>query len=209
MNGTAIGNFDGCGNCLKEPQANSALTLIRRYHVEMLQKSAPLNDRLSVLLEEFPKSEAGKTYPNLVLRDFGSNPFREVEKDWAPSAHRKLQWDWTNWYQGFRRSPNRIEVAAYVGEALRGLFLGTVVQPKDGTALRVQIHYIEGCPGPHELKGQVIALMLDLAEAYALVIGAKELRIVQPLERLIPYYEGYGLKLVKPAQGNIYLSITF
>ena len=138
--------------------------------------------------------------PGLTIHGFSAGVFNDIQKQWVGHEDRILQWDWWHWHKGFGDSPHRFEIAIRLDGLLVGMVLG-VFRPADGDAgARLEIWYLEGKPGEHNLKGSMLGIILELSYYYAQVKDATELRIVDPLPEVMPLYEAFGFQAV--AQGG-------
>ena len=88
---------------------------------------------------------------------------------------------------------DQFEVAVWCGPALCGLGVG---------ALRygnLEIDNLEGSPDfRHPLKGAVRYAVIEAARAYAVALGASELRLNHPRPALLTIYEEMGFTLNPP-----------
>lgn len=120
-------------------------------------------------------------------------------KAWRVSDKRKVDWEWTTGYNVYSlRYPKRFELAIWKSDILCGLSIG---RPSyNGSRLRID--FVERAPDNCPLRGQVMQINLLAAEAYALGLGADELRIMHPSnQELVNYYSRYGYKYVKGSMG--------
>jgi len=71
----------------------------------------------------------------------------------------------------------------------------------------MSLYDLEGNPDPtHPLRWRVAAVVMTALEAYAIVLGKAELRLVEPLPEMIPFYcsRFMGFELVTPRRGGPY-----
>lgn len=123
----------------------------------------------------------------------GPEALEAFEQTWSSRPERRYPWSWGRMVLDFRRLPTRFEVAVWSGEVLCGLAVGEV----RGTHVRV--NYIEGSPDPeHPLKGKVVSAVLTASTTYARIVDRREVRLVDPVEAMIPRYRALGLMLVSP-----------
>ncbi len=116
-------------------------------------------------------------------------------KAWEASDKREVDWNWTKGYNVYSsRYPKRFELSIWKSDVLCGLSIG---RPSyNGSRLRLD--FVERAPENCPIRGQVMQINLVAAEAYALRIGAEELRIMHPSnQELVNYYSRYGYKYVK------------
>lgn len=116
--------------------------------------------------------------------------------DWRPRhAVTPLRggWNWGEDAASYMREADAFHLAIWSNQKLCGLAVGA---PTKGHKSLV-IHAFEGSPDPtHPLKGSILALVLEAADAYARVLGATRLRLHWPALELIPTYQRLGFELV-------------
>jgi hypothetical protein len=110
---------------------------------------------------------------------------------------RRVSWDWTRLVK--RRGKGHFEVAFWWGPSLCGLAFGKV--GPDWLA----IHYLEGCPEPHPLKGQILPLAVAALEAQALAQSIPGTRLVDPFVEIEDRYIERGYARVAPPGLPVYL----
>ena len=117
---------------------------------------------------------------------------------------RRVAWPWPSMADSFRRGhPDRFELAIWCQNALCGLALG---RPSPSTS-HLSLYYMEGNPDlAHPLCKKVTAVTLTALNAYAVALRKQELRLVEPLPQLIPFYcsPDFGFSLVQPKRGAPY-----
>lgn len=102
-------------------------------------------------------------------------------------------WNWAEDAASYMRKADSFHLAIWSGQKLCGLAVGAPTTGHKSLA----IHAFEGSPDPtHPLKGSVLALVLEAADAYARVLGATRLRLQWPASELIATYERLGFQLV-------------
>jgi len=88
----------------------------------------------------------------------------------------------------------RIDIAIWEEKHLCGLAVGGISKEKT----YISIDYIEGSPAQHPLKGLVLNIMLAIVEEYARILEIPELRLSDPVDDLIKYYESqYGFQTIE------------
>jgi hypothetical protein len=104
---------------------------------------------------------------------------------------RLVGWPWRTMASDWRKShASRFEVSVWHGVSLCGLALGKPAP----SAPHISLHFMEGCPDPaHGLRGKVAACVLTALRAYGVMLGKSEIRLIEPLPEVIPYYCGPGL----------------
>ena len=116
-------------------------------------------------------------------------------KLWEISSNRQVDWEWKFGYEAYRRRfPKRFELAVWNNSILCGLSIGR----PSYYGSRLRLDFAERAPDNCPIIGYVMPLILLGAEAYALSIGADEIRIMHPLnERLVNYYNRQGYKYIE------------
>lgn len=94
-------------------------------------------------------------------------------------------------------------MAVWISDQLCGPALG----PVEGVIGmgRACLEYVEGAPGLHPLKGQIIPLALLALEELGRIMALPEVRLLGPAPALVPYYEALGCEVVAntPGTGNL------
>jgi hypothetical protein len=110
--------------------------------------------------------------------------------------------DWAVEQKGCQTVLDRFDVAVWSGAGvLCGLAIGR--PPRSRAFLRLDL--LEGHPNPlHPLRGRVALSAIAAAARYGKALGSTELRLVNPLPAVIPWYERLGFVLVKPEHGAQY-----
>lgn len=135
------------------------------------------------------KLQVGRKYR---LDGIGFQALKTFEAVWK-SAPRRVTWDWVEEVKKFKRTDHsRLELAIWHQNHLCGLMLGSTSKRKT----IVYIRGIEGAPYKHPLKGSIIPIGVEVAETYAALLDAKEIRIISPATQLVADYEklGYNYK---------------
>lgn len=112
---------------------------------------------------------------------------------WNLSSKRKVDWAWGEGYSTFKfRHPKRFEMALWHNNLLVSLSLGRPTY--QGTKLRLD--FIEGNPDkPSSVK--VFEPTFLAMVGYAQALGAKELRIMNPINGDVKrYYERFGFAYI-------------
>jgi hypothetical protein len=117
---------------------------------------------------------------------------------------RRVAWPWHMLAADWRRNhTNRFDVAVWRGGELCGLGLG---RPAPAAA-HISLHYIERDPDPtNALRSKFAGVVVTALASYGVVLGKTEMRLVNPLPALVPYYcsAAIGFALVTPAQEGAY-----
>jgi len=113
---------------------------------------------------------------------------------------RKVDWDWNFASRYTEVYPKAFDLSVWHGNTLCSLSLGRPTF--NGTSMRLD--FIEKFNKNHPFSKDMFPITLLAYEAYARVIGAQSLRIMNPLnQKLIEYYSSYGgFKYEKQKQGN-------
>lgn len=116
----------------------------------------------------------------------------QAKWDELEEAPRRVGWEWSNLVEQYRRSHNsRLDVAIWHKDQLAGLALGKVSDGK----LVVRVSYVEGSPSRTQMTGSIFPIVDAYLEQYAVALGVSEISLQNPLEEVIPYYQGFGYKL--------------
>lgn len=151
--------------------AESKYKEIRTIAMEAVQQRLPYVDR-----------------PKIKLSKIDQHALAEATV-WS-SLNRTVDWPWTSGYRHYSfQNPRRFELAIWYEDTLCSLSLG---RPSPaGTRLRLE--FIEARPQENPLKGRTMAIVLSTAEVYAGLLGADEVRLIDPLDsKLIDYYATFG-----------------
>ncbi len=120
---------------------------------------------------------------------------------WNAIPERKVNFDWETSYSIYKKCyPKRFELAIWYQNRLESLALG---RPSfKGTRIRLEL--IERVAKNSFLKGKVFAITELALIAYAELLGADEVRIMQPInEDVKQYYISRGYIYV-PSTGALY-----
>ncbi|BFM15608.1 hypothetical protein R50073_17910 [Maricurvus nonylphenolicus] len=109
-------------------------------------------------------------------------------------------WDWGSWVSHYRsKHPKRFEAAIWFGSILCGLLLGKM----SGKNVHIRLEVLEGSTdSTHPLKGRVAYIALSAVEMYGYALGAKESRIIDPVDGAINSYKKLGYQLFPASKGN-------
>jgi hypothetical protein len=116
------------------------------------------------------------------------------------TAQRDVDWDWNFASKYCTRYPKAFDLSVWHGNSLCSLSLGRPTYK--GTEMRLD--FIEKFTNNPVFSGDMFGVSLIAYEAYAKVIGACQLRIMNPEnEKLIKYYSSYGgFSYKKSYKGN-------
>lgn len=134
-------------------------------------------------------------YPRKTRLDFFAVTALKTYKDVWLLHERRVDWDWPGEIERWRRScPSRLEMSVWHENHLCGLLIARTSSNKK----TLYIEGIEGAPYNHPLKGLVIPICIAASEAYAAMLDAKEVRIVEPDPAVISAYVGLGYTIEEP-----------
>ncbi|MFK5912937.1 MAG: hypothetical protein QM484_01065 [Woeseiaceae bacterium] len=122
--------------------------------------------------------------------------FRALNKE----AQRTVDWDWNFASKYCTRYPKSFDLSVWNGNSLCSLSLGRPTYR--GTEMRLD--FIEKFTNNPAYSGSMFGVSLLAFEAYAKVIGANQLRIMNPENsKLIKYYASFGgFTYKKSLKGN-------
>ncbi len=122
----------------------------------------------------------------------------------AQWTDRRVAWPWHTLAAEWRRNhPNRFEVAIWQNGVLCGLALGRPAP----VAPHMSLYYVEAGSDPaNPLRRRITRVVLATLLRYAVFLGKTELRLIDPLPPLVPFYcsPSFGFELVTPAKGVPY-----
>lgn len=138
------------------------------------------------------ESLINRDYPQLRLTTIDS-PTLKAAESWSTHPKRRVNWDWMGSYSTLKyRYPKRFEVAVWYKGKLNGLSLGRPTY--NGGSLRLD--FIEASPVDREIA--VFDIIVVAMRIYADMLGARELRIMHPInEQVKTYYASHGFSYVK------------
>lgn len=142
-------------------------------------------------------------WPGFQISSINLNNVRQADS-WASSDFKERKvWSWLDAYNVYRSKSNfkRFDVSVTCGGETIGLSYGLPTRHK--TKLKVDI--IEATPIKEHKRGiQVFEIISECAQIYATLLGADEVRIMNPLNaRLTAYYCSHGYELVMPAKHSL------
>ena len=119
---------------------------------------------------------------------------------WRNMAERKVEWDWefSRGYKVFY--PKAFDLSVWQGNRLSSLSIGRPTY--HGTEMRHD--FVERAPKNCLYAGEMFSVSLLAYETYADLIGARKIRIMNPLnDVLVKYYMSHGGFTLMPAKkGN-------
>ena len=145
------------------------------------------------------RKETLKAAENLISRDYSQLRLTTLDavtlkaaQSWTNHAKRRVDWDWLGSYHSLKfRYPKRFEAAVWYKGKLNGLSIGRPTY--NGGSLRLD--FIEASPVDREIA--VFDIIVVAMRTYADMLGARELRIMHPInERVKTYYTSRGFRYV-------------
>ncbi len=140
------------------------------------------------VIEELNKDFYSSNQRSLKAKLIDASALAQSER-WNSSSKRKVDWEWVKGYSSFKfRYPKRFEMALWHNNVLASLSLGRPTY--QGSKLRLD--FIEGNPDrPDGIK--VFEPTFLAMVGYAQALGARELRIMNPINSDVRhYYERFG-----------------
>lgn len=160
--------------------------------------------------EEYRKECYSKTLENIatlvggrlaegVIKTISLGPIRsdygfQVKLMWGVSI-----FDWEKLIGQFYPYINRFEVAVHIGHRLMALSYG-----KASKGDNVTIHFLERCETDNPLAGFIAAIVTDVADNYARVLGKRRVKIKDPSEKAIEKYKALGFSLAEQTASHTY-----
>ena len=122
-------------------------------------------------------------------------------RTWQNDPERRVDWDWTFASRYCAKYPKAFDLSVWSGNTLLSLTLGRPTYR--GTSIRMD--FIEKTSGLTMYSGELFGVSQLAYETYGRLIGAKSIRLVEPMnQKLITYYTSKdgGFKLFPAKQGN-------
>lgn len=130
-----------------------------------------------------PKLKRDLAISNITNRELASF------KSWQYNPDRKVEWDWVFANRYCTVYPKALDMSVWFGNKLCSLSLGRPTYK--GTEMRLD--FIERTPDNCPHAGEMFRISLLAYELYGELIGAKKLRIMEPMnKKLINHYTSYG-----------------
>jgi len=153
-------------------------------HLETIQRY----DEARIQARELAKKGLPRHLQSLTLAPVDNAAlvaFRTLDK----KTQRIVDWDWNFASKYCVRYPNAFDLSVWNGNSLCSLSLGRPTYK--GTEMRLD--FIEKFTNNPVFSGDMFGVSLLAYEAYSKVIGARQLRIMNPEnESLIKYYSSFG-----------------
>ncbi|MGP9800443.1 hypothetical protein [Rheinheimera sp. NSM] len=164
----------------------------------MKQASHQLADRTYAQLREHSRTQAILKLPlNLQeavkLDDITGRTMAQLSR-WEAHPDRRVMWSWQHWASRYAAIyPKRFELAIWFHSKLCSVSLG---RPTWGAG-KLRLDMIESSPEKTPLTGQTVQLTVLVAETYADIIGAEQIRIMNPINSKVrSHYEAMGFTYV-------------
>ncbi|GAB1257841.1 hypothetical protein NBRC116494_23430 [Aurantivibrio plasticivorans] len=143
--------------------------------------------------------QINETYPWFKCGPIGVQDVMQADawriQDDSPS---RSEWRWSDAYSVYNRKScfKRFDLCVKSGSNVAGLSYGLPTVSK--SALKIDI--IEATPyTEHKKNTQIFEIISTAAQFYAILLGADEVRIMNPLsEQLSDYYCSFGYEYVEP-----------
>lgn len=124
-------------------------------------------------------------YPRKLRLDSITQTAIRTYRDVWLRHERRVDWDWPGEVTAWRKKcPSRLEMSVWHEHHLCGLLIARTTSSKKS----LYIEGVEGAPYSHPLKGLVIPICITASEAYAAMLGAKEVRVQAPDPAVVPAY---------------------
>ena len=133
-----------------------------------------------------------KNYPQLKLTTLNAHCLKATE-NWKGHPKRRVDWEWPDSYGELKfRYPKRFEAAVWYKGKLNGLSIGRPTYNSGS----LRLDFIEVSPGDREIA--VFDIIVVAMRTYADMLGARELRIMHPInDQVKDYYASHGFSYVR------------
>jgi hypothetical protein len=154
------------------------------------------------LFREGAYEVARQEFPDIVVRGITFQDAATADSwkmlDAASARLARGTWDWTKEYSCYQKRPNRFEVSLSRG-GLAALCYGQL--SKHGT--RVRLNLIEATPArPFPLDTQTLPVISIVAAAFADIVGAHELWVIDPAPGIESLYRQQGFGAIEHYHGR-------
>jgi hypothetical protein len=164
----------------------------------MKQPSHQLTDITYAQLREQSRSKSLLKMPlnfqeSVKLGDITGRAMSQLSR-WEDHPDRRVMWSWPQWANRYAAIyPKRFELAIWFHSILCSASLG---RPTWGAG-KLRLDMIESSPEKTPLSGQTVKLTVLVAETYADMIGADQIRIMNPINSKVrSHYEAMGFTYV-------------
>jgi hypothetical protein len=159
-----------------------------------------MNNVLELVFDEVSNIFYQYTDTKIILTRIDSNTLNAWYKNWVPINRRKPPnggWDWEFKVAHFQKNYQKyiFDIAIFSENGdLSGLALGKRSRSK----ANLSIYYLEGSPGQSDsLKGNIFSIISIVSLEYAKLMGIKKLRLIEPVDGLLEFYQSYHFELKK------------
>ena len=123
---------------------------------------------------------------------------------WKLKAQYPAAWSWVDAHRYYTKKIKRFEVSAWCHGELQGLSYGRPTQRSKDT---LKLELIEGSPiRDRHAVNRIFPIIHIAAQAYAIMLGADEIRIMNPVNEAVSrYYESYGF--VRGGSDYLYIKL--
>lgn len=160
----------------------------------MKQPSHQRTDLTYAQLREQSRVQATSKMPlrlqeSVKLDDITGRAMAQLSR-WETHPDRRVMWSWSAWASHYVRVyPKRFELTIWFHSMLCSVSLG---RPTWGAG-KLRLDFIESSPEKTPLTGNTAQLTVIAAEAYAINIGAQQVRIMNPINNKVrSHYESLG-----------------
>ncbi|SHG28485.1 hypothetical protein SAMN04487965_3688 [Microbulbifer donghaiensis] len=157
-------------------------------HIDAEMRYEHIREMVLAATQKYLKSD----HPNLILTTINQSVLRAVDS-WSGHPERQVNWNWAGSYPDLKfRYPKRFECAVWNKGQLNALSFG---RPTYNCG-SLRLDFIEASPEDREIA--VFDIIIVAMRTYADMLGAKELRIMNPINgRVKEYYEYHGFVYVR------------
>lgn len=160
----------------------------------MKQPSHQRTDLTYAQLREQSRAQATSKMPlrlqeSVKLDDITGRAMAQLSR-WETHPDRRVMWSWQQWASRYATIyPKRFELTIWFHSMLCSVSLG---RPTWGAG-KLRLDFIESSPEKTPLTGNTAQLTVIAAEAYAINIGAQQVRIMNPINNKVrSHYESLG-----------------
>ena len=150
----------------------------------MKQASHQRTDSTYAQLREQSRAQAVSKMPlrlqeSVKLEDINGRTIAQLSR-WETHPDRRVMWSWPQWASRYAAIyPKRFELAIWFHSMVCSASLG---RPTWGAG-KLRLDMIESSPEKTPLTGQTVRLTVLVAETYADMIGAEQIRIMNPINK--------------------------
>ena len=128
----------------------------------------------------------------------------QIADQWKLKTRHPAVWNWVDAHGYYAKKVKRFEVSAWCQGELQGLSYGIPTQRSKDT---LKLELVEGSPiRDRNVVNRIFPIIHVAAQAYALMLGADEIRITNPVnESVARHYESYGF--VRGGSNYLYVKL--